>query len=241
LSETNPKKSKRIPMHNQQHGGDDGEGNWLVSYADMMTLLVGFFVILLSFSSVDAAKFKEAQKSVVEKFGGKIEDPFKDLYESLKKELDKLKLGDSVEIKKEDNGVSISFLGTVFFNLGSADVKGEAKDLLGKIIPIIKTQAQGFHILVEGHTDNVPISNGTTFRTNWELSSVRACRVLNSFESSGFDRNKLNAVGLADTKPAYPNANPDSSPNPVNQAKNRRVVIKILKGAEKVFGLESAL
>lgn len=232
-----PKKPKKYQPKHQPHPThvEDGEGSWLISYADLMTLLVGFFVILLSFSNVDAGKFKEAQKSVAEKFGGKVDEPFKEMYDKLKAELDKMKLGEGVEITKDEYGVSISFLGTVFFVFGSADVKPEAISLLQRIVPVIKEQAVGFNILVEGHTDNVPISNGTTFRTNWELSSVRACRVLDYFEAQGFGKKALTAVGFADSKPAYENMNPDGTPNSVNQSKNRRVVIKILKGAEKVF------
>lgn len=234
------KPTKKFLLDHKPHPAhsEEGEGNWLVSYADMMTLLVGFFVILMSFSTMDAAKFKEAQKSVSEKFGGELDQPYKELYEKIKAELDKANLGDAVEIKEADNGVSISFSGTVFFDLGSADVKPEANQILQKLVPVIKAQAQGFNVLVEGHTDDVPISNGVTYRTNWELSSVRACRVLDFFESFGFAKTMLNAVGLADTRPKVPNKNPDGTPNLANRAKNRRVVIKILKGAENIFFAE---
>ena len=234
---TGPNDHRKYSPPHQPHPAhvEEGEGNWLVSYADMMTLLVGFFVILLSFSNVDAGKFKEAQKSVADKFGGNVEEPLKEMFQKLKMEIDLSNLGEGVEITQDANGISISFLGTVFFNFGSADVKPEALKLLQRIIPVIKDQAVGFNILVEGHTDNVPISKSPIFRNNWELSSVRACRVLEYFETFGFKKSSLTAVGFADSKPAFSNMNSDGTPNTGNQSKNRRVVIKITRGTEKIF------
>ncbi len=219
--------------HGSGGGHEDGEGNWLVSYADMMTLLVGFFVILLSFSNVDQEKFELAKKSLTEKFGGNYQKPFDQLSKRIKEALDKAGLGDQFDIKTDDSGVTISFLGTVFFTTGSADFKPQAKVLLNSLIPLIKAETLDLDILIEGHTDDIPLVPGGVFRNNWELSSIRACRVLDYFSQGGFDDEKLKAIGYGDTRPLAPNRDDDDKPLPENQSQNRRVVIKLIPHGQK--------
>lgn len=212
--------------HGPAHA-EEGEGNWLVSYADMMTLLVGFFVILLSFAKVDEEKFDMIRKMSIE-FGGTYEVPFSDTAERLKKEMERLGKGEHFTIKQTARGIEISFKGTMFFDTGSAELKADATDLLGKIIPMIKSESIEFNVTVEGHTDDVPITT-TIYRNNWELSGARACRVLERFESSGFEKRRLLAVGYGETRPVVPNRDPSGVAIPANQSLNRRVVIKLIK------------
>lgn len=232
-NETHEKTSSKSPVislrdkHPPHEEG--GEGNWLVSYADMMTLLVGFFVILLSFSTIDEEKLDSARKELTKEFGGIYEVPFEEVSNRIKTEMNKMGVGDQVSVKQTSNGIDISFLGTVFFTTGSADLKNEAQQLLAKLIPIIRAENTKFNVLVEGHTDDVPIVGGLFFKNNWELSSIRACRVLNFFAESGFDKTTLTAVGFGETKPVAPNHDPSGAAIPKNQSQNRRVVIKLLK------------
>jgi chemotaxis protein MotB len=215
-----------------RHGGHEeegGEGNWLVSYADMMTLLVGFFVILMSFSTVDQEKFEKLKKETSKKFGGKYESPYSNVTERIRESLRKSGLGNQYSIKETEAGVEISFTGSVFFDTGSATLKPQGQLLLDKIIPIIRTETTDFNIIVEGHTDDIPISSNFQYRSNWELSSIRACRVLDAFEIGGFAKSRLMAVGYADARPLVPNRNEAGAAIPDNQAQNRRVVIKVLK------------
>jgi chemotaxis protein MotB len=214
------------------HPAEEGEGNWLVSYADMMTLLVGFFVILLSFSSVDEEKFEMIKQSATREFGGTYQTPYGNISDRIRNELDKLGLGKQFVITQTAAGVEISFLGTVFFETGSADLKPEGGVLLSKLIPIIKSDSGKFNITVEGYTDDVPISQGLQYRTNWELSSVRSCRVLQFFEDAGFQSEYLTAVGYGETRPIVPNRDGAGNAIPQNQAQNRRVVIKLVKRVE---------
>ena len=124
------------------HGGEEGgEGNWLVSYADMMTLLVGFFVILLSFSSVDQEKFDEARRAITQEFGGTYTVPYKELADKIKDAIKKMGIGDQLLLKVSDAGVEIAFRGTVLFESGSADLKEEATPILQHLIEAIKTDA----------------------------------------------------------------------------------------------------
>lgn len=224
--------------HAAQH--EEGEGNWLVSYADMMTLLVGFFVILLSFSKIDDGKFEQVKRAATAQFGGVYQLPYGEIVERIKAALEKLGMGDQFFIVQNDAGVTISFLGTVFFEFGSTELKSEAQALLAKLIPIIQEESREFDIVIEGHTDDVPIRPDSTLRTNWDLSSLRACRVLEVFEKRGFARSQLTAVGYADARPVVPNRDPAGNPIPANQSQNRRVVIRIMKDSGSLAGAEEA-
>jgi len=214
--------------HHEEEGGE----GWLVSYADMMTLLVGFFVILMSFSQVDEEKFEKVKQAAAQQFGGTYEVPYGDLADRVSDELKKLGLGGQFAIKNTPQGVEISFLGTVFFGLGSADVKEEANGLLKKVIPIISAESKDFEITVEGHTDDVPLvakNDSAAIQNNWELSSLRACRVLKFFENAGFKKESLTAVGYGDARPIVPNRDANGAGIEGNQSQNRRVVIRMLK------------
>ncbi len=208
---------------------EDGDGNWLVSYADMMTLLVGFFVILLSFSTVDQEKFEAAKKSVSKQFGGKYEEPYEEIASRVREALKKANVGDQIVVKTNEKGVEISFLGPLFFVTGSVDMKTEARNLLDTLIKAIKGEALDFNYVVEGHTDDVPLNSGGIYKNNWELSSIRACRVLDYFALSGFDKLHLTAIGYGDTRPLLPNRDDNGVPILANQSQNRRVIIKMIK------------
>lgn len=230
------KKHKQHHEHEEHgHGGGEhgGEENWLVSYADMMTLLVGFFVILLSFSQIDQEKFEEAKKSVSEKFGGNYETTFGEIADRIKEALDKAGKGDQFVIKSDDSGIEISFLGTAFFDSGSVEVKNEAIQLFDILIKEIKNEIANLNVLIEGHTDDVPLNGTGTIRNNWELSSIRACRVLDYFVTHGFDKLKMTAVGYGEARPLVPNRDQNGISIPINQSKNRRVIIKLSKAEVK--------
>lgn len=214
---------------------EHGEGNWLVSYADMMTLLVGFFVILLSFSTMDPEKFEEARKSITAEFGGTYQVPYSDLADRIREAIKKLGIGDQLIIKISDAGLEISFRGTVFFDTGSVDLKAEAKPVLDNLLQALNAEQNSLDITVEGHTDDVPIVHGKLYRNNWELSSLRACRVLESFINAGIPKDRLTAVGYGEARPLVPNRDASNESIPENQAQNRRVVIRAIRHAEPVI------
>jgi chemotaxis protein MotB len=214
---------------NASHAEEHSDGNWLVSYADMMTLLVGFFVLLLSFSTINEEKLEEVKKSITVEFGGTYEVPFGEIVDRIKNELNKIGLGDQFVIKQTDLGIDISFLGTVFFDTGSAVIKPAADLLLQKLGPIILSESGQFDIVIEGHTDDVPIGAGLPFKNNWELSSIRACRVLDTFTALGFASKRLTAVGYGETRPIAQNRDSSGNSLPQNQSQNRRVVIKLIR------------
>lgn len=208
---------------------DDGEGNWLVSYADMMTLLFGFFVMLTAFSKPDAGKLEKIIEATAQQMGKKYVNPYEDLSNELKGILEQSQLTDQVELKTTEDGIAIVSKGTLFFDSGSTNLKEMALDLTRKIAVALTERAanNSFQVTVEGHTDDVPIVS-KQFPSNWELSANRASTVVRLFESVGFKHSSLRPVGLADTEPVVPNRDSLGQPIPDNQSLNRRIVIRIL-------------
>jgi chemotaxis protein MotB len=189
----------------------------------MMTLIMGLFALLLASSKIDARKFELIKKETTLLFGGQYAVPYKTVSEDLKKVVLSAGLQDQVKFEQTEDGVAITFQGTMFFDSGVSNLKSSASELLNKLVPVIQARAKDSNILIEGHTDDVPIS-GERFPSNWELSSVRACAVLRLFLNAGFDPTRLRAIGMSDTKPVVPNN------DELSRAQNRRVVIRITKG-----------
>lgn len=214
------------------HTEDDGEGNWLVSYADMMTLLFGFFVMLSAFSVPDAGKMEALKRETAESMGGKYTKPFQELSDSVQKTLAEINLAKEVSVVETDDGVTIVSKGTLFFDSGSSELKPEASQLMEKIAGVLAVQAKDFRIFVEGHTDDSPIAT-KEFPSNWELSSIRAGKVVRLLEGKGIARKNLRPLGLADTEPISPNRDSNGTPIPANQAENRRIVIRVQKQLPK--------
>jgi chemotaxis protein MotB len=203
----------------EDHSGDE---IWLLSYADLVTLLLGFFALLLSFSTMDASKLEKVKQSATEVFGGEYKVPFEDLANKMKQAIAAEGMSNQVMFKQTEDGIEVSFRGALFFNSGAAQIKPQAAKLLSQVIPVIKEQAGRFGVVIEGHTDNIAVKSGP-YPTNWELSSVRACSVLRMFEEAGFDKKILQAIGWGDTKPITSNATPQG------RSQNRRVVVRIVK------------
>jgi chemotaxis protein MotB len=213
---------RRVVVHSE----DDGEGNWLVSYADMMTLLFGFFVIISAFSTPDAAKVEAMKQQTAESMGGKYTRPYEDLANAVKKTLSEVNLGEEISVQQTAEGVIVVSSGTVFFDSGSANLKPEAEKLMGNIATILAEKAKDFRIFIEGHTDDSPIVS-KQFPSNWELSAARASSVVRLLEGKGMLRTQLRPLGFADTEPLFPNRDPNGTVIAENQARNRRIVIKI--------------
>lgn len=207
---------------------EEGEGNWLVAYADMMTLLFGFFVILSAFSSPNAEKVEQLKKGTSESLGGKYVKPYQDLSSGLAKKLEAIDLDKEVAITETEQGVTLTSRGALFFDSGSAELKPIAQSLMTNVAEVLVEKAQGFRLVVEGHTDNSPIAS-RLYPSNWELSSARAATVVRLLEKKGISSSDLRPIGLADTESIAPNTDSRGMPIVANQAKNRRIVIKIIK------------
>lgn len=211
-------------------GESDGESNWLVSYADMMTLLCGFFIMLFSISKIDQKKYDSVKKSVAEQFHGKIEIENLELKKNLKEMIETKDLGKFVNIESIQGGVALIFQSTTFFESGSAELTPAAlqplKTFANEILSLEKKNQKKYRIQVEGHSDHRKISSAQ-FPSNWELSSGRAARVVRFLINEGFSGEKMTALGFADTKPIQIPRDLASEDDPAHE-RNRRVVIQIL-------------
>ncbi|OGR57695.1 MAG: hypothetical protein A2X34_00170 [Elusimicrobia bacterium GWC2_51_8] len=172
---------------------------WLINYADLMTELVCFFIILYALS---AALNKDMQKAQ------------QDIQEMIKQG----QMQGQVKMDKEGLRITLEEQGQVpFFESGRAEITEEMRLKLDKIAPVLKNLSGKHDIIVEGHTDNIPIRT-RQFATNWELSTARATSVVRGFLDLGFPPKRMAAIGYGEFHPAVVNNTEE------NRRKNRRVV-----------------
>jgi chemotaxis protein MotB len=228
----------------KQHAHANHE-RWLVSYADFITLLFAFFVVLYSSSQVDNKKIAQVSAAIQGGFqqlgafaggqGGPSLGPAnqaprilpevapaalpihdgaggngffgppdvkklkRDLEEALGEEIQK----HEIEMRVTPEGLVVSLREVGFFKSGDATLLTGGQDTLGRIAKILNMQ--GFHIRVEGHTDNIPIHN-RKFKSNWELSTTRATEVVSVLiEKYGFDPSQVSAAGYSQYRPIASN------------------------------------
>lgn len=215
---------------------------WLLTYSDLITLLMVFFVIMYALSSVNEKKFEAMSISLANAMGGgqsvfdnpgatfvpgisDAETIETDDLERIRKELqayiDEHGLNDKVSVNIEDRGVVLSFQDVALFPLGSAELTANARVLINQIGQILLSTTQ--FIRVEGHTDNLPI-NTREFPSNWELSSARANSVLQQLiRELNFPQYRLSATGYGEFRPRAANDSME------NRQRNRRVDIVVLK------------
>lgn len=235
----NPKKDNIIKLPTESSSIDDmsdayegkkkveeGEGPWLVSYADLMTLLMGFFALISSMSTPDTKKFEKVREAAVSVFGGTLEQPYKTLASDLEKFIRENHLEQQIQLKTTIDGIEMTFVGTLFFDSGDFRVKEDAAELMQKLALVIKEKPNSYRALIEGHTDSAPIKH-PIIGSNWELSGLRASRIAQIFEANGFDKSTLTIIGWGENKPLF--AEKDKAGNVLidNMAKNRRVVIRV--------------
>ncbi len=260
---------------NNHHEEPEKENNerWLLTYSDLITLLLAFFIILYSMANVDKEKFKRLMESLGSQFGaggnagagqtsglsnetgaGGASITFPpldgvdlgitvspgatpngvgnaieiDKMEQVKGEVEDMlnaaNLGNEVKVSLTEQGLEISINAEVLFDIGSAMLKPKYTTTVGKITNVL-SKLKGNQIIVEGHTDNVPIKT-YQFPSNWYLSTARAICVLDLImKNHELDPNKLSVQGYGDSRPIASNSTPEG------RAKNRRVNIIILKDA----------
>jgi chemotaxis protein MotB len=124
---------------------------------------------------------------------------------------------------------TVQISSNAFFSPGSATLSGPGRSVLREVAANLKSaRFYGYQITVEGHTDDEPVSSGA-FPSNWELSTARAAAVVRAFIDSGIPAFRLRAAGYADTFPTVPNRDASGRAIRDNQARNRRVVIRLDK------------
>ena len=233
-------------MAKKKHEEHENHERWLVSYADFITLLFAFFVVMYSVSSVNEGKFRTVSDSIKAALNpivspANVAVPFtigqnkavtvnptidtvkepavrrlREIMRSLKNEMQL----DIIQMKELTNGdIVLTLPDTVLFRAGEAVLRPEARPFIQAISDVLIDLDR--HVRVEGHTDSVPIST-VQFPSNWELSATRAVTVVRTLsEQYGLQGDHLTAVGHADSRPLADNLTPE------NRAKNRRVEIVV--------------
>lgn len=224
---------------------------WMVTFSDLITLMFTFFVLLLSLCSLEAGKIQQMESAASDAIGaleaGKYSEVATQVIMSSKKKIDeealksenlfkqfsglKMKALDvnmtgNMEFAQLERGYSMVVRDDLLFSAGRDELKPEGIPVLREIAVSLKEF--GGKVLVEGHTDDLPVSTGR-FPSNWELSTARAVTIARYFvEKAEVDPEIVSAVGYGDSKPKVSNDTPE------NRGKNRRVEIILVP--EIIFG-----
>tara|TARA_Y100000590_G_scaffold461258_1_gene622419 strand:+ start:514 stop:1236 length:723 start_codon:yes stop_codon:yes gene_type:complete len=178
------------------------EQPWLLTYADMMTLLFAFFVLLFSMSSPDPVKMSQMQDAMGESSSLKSANEIKEEFEQI---IEELNLNKSTNIVSDPRGVSIEMDGDICFQSGRTNIQSPLKKILNKAADTILSNKDDFRmVIIEGHTDSdkIPEKLRNKFPTNWELSAARASNVVNYLIGEGVNSGRMQASGYADRWPA---------------------------------------
>lgn len=256
---------------------EENRDRWLVSYADFITLLFAFFVVMYSISSVNEGKYRVLSETlnlvfgeqtppkhppdsagsppvlavdevlhapVVEPREPEVRDPTQErlrqeairalqkaasqqrVYDELAISLQQWTDRGLVDVRMNGDRIEVDMKARLLFSTGDAHLSDAARDALAQVANSLVTIPNP--VQVEGHTDNVPISNAV-YRSNWELSAARAASVVQFLQSQGVDPKRLAAVGRGEYHPIADN---DSESG---RAQNRRVTLLILGAEQEIF------
>ncbi|MEK9671277.1 MAG: flagellar motor protein MotB [Rhodospirillaceae bacterium] len=203
--------------------------DWMTTYADAITLLMCFFVMMLTFAEYNMPAFEEAAAAIKDKIGGSdTASPTEKLKIDVEDVVFQMQADQAVKVTKDSKGVVIELASNAFYKPGTAELNEAAIPALEKIAKTIAAPRYAtYNITIEGHTDDEPIKT-QMFPSNWELSTARAARVVRFFAEGDFVAPlKLSAAGFADQKPKVPNRDAEGNPIPENRATNRRTTLRI--------------
>ncbi|WP_346937707.1 OmpA family protein [uncultured Clostridium sp.] len=227
---------------------------WLATYADTVTLLLTFFVLLYSLSTVDSQKLQQIAAAMQSAFSGKAdksilefnsssgdvpivgkpqitvenaqENENLEILEDVLTYVKENDLENDVQIYEDEKGLNIQMKDSVLFDTGKAELRPDSKNVLDKVSDLIGKVDN--KIIIEGHTDNLPI-NTPAMPNNWHLSSERALSVLDYFldNNKGLNPKRFSAQGCGEYKPIAPNDTNEG------RAKNRRVNIIVVTNVKE--------
>jgi chemotaxis protein MotB len=221
---------KKLALPPTEEGGE----LWLVSYADLMTLVACFFILMVAFANFEPQTFAEKSKEISKHFNKDKDQGSLSRLEKLQEEMAMHpELKAATKITVNDDNMVISFSGSALFDPGSVELRPEIIPVLDSMIDIIKTKDANYRILAEGHTDSSPTPLNSPLKNNWALSGARAATVIERFERFGFIPTNMVSIGLADTQPLISDVDEKGNLIKENMRMNRRVVIKVLQPVHK--------
>jgi len=229
------------PKRRNLDTGRENTERWLLTYADLITLLLAFFILMYSMSRVDAKKFGQVTGALngilrgtpaqpldasFNSAAGRDADssPLRSLEQAIERRLQLDGLADRITTIRDNRGLVIRIMESAAFDPGSADLKPQMYDVL-KVLAHELGEIPN-RVRIEGHSDNTPIATAR-YPSNWELSTARATGVVRYLiERLGVDPERISALGYAEYRPVASNATPQG------RARNRRVDIIILNDTQ---------
>jgi len=181
---------------------------WIVSYSDFMTIMMIFFLMCFAHRVWAKKVFFEDKKIRQER-------ALRESQAAMIQRLDRLA---SIEVQAER--IDIHLPDSLLFDGGKSDLRTGAKILLAQIAPDMKSFSG--ELVVEGHTDDVPLGPRSRYKSNWELSVARAFSVIKFLEEEGVPAARMSARGFGEFRPRAPNISPE------NRADNRRIEIILM-------------
>ncbi len=195
---------------------------WMLIYSDMTTNLTLFFMLAFAITRIEKNLADDIGKILKSKITGTQAIAVSEIAKAKEKDLIyKLNSGilkGNAEFEIKEREIKLTLKEPMLFEVGSADVLPASRVSLSKIASILKDITNT--IVVEGHTDNLPMRRGT----NWELSLARAVNIVDYFVNvEALKKNKFMIIGYGEYKPVVPNDTPE------NRARNRRIEINIVR------------
>lgn len=237
-----------LGMDSADDGGGGGD-DWLTTYADAITLLLAFFVMILGTATLDKAKYEEMRRSVQGAINHEAIAPQKTeeapvapevvLSDTVKAMIVDRGIASHVEVSVANDVLNIEFSALGMFSPGRAELREDRaffENLRDVAFAIRDFQAESdnsaagksVYIDIEGHSDNQPLRGSPRFRSNWELSGARAASIVRHLLMSKIvPPGQIRAISLADTHPKVPYDVSDAVSLEAVRAQNRRVVMKV--------------
>ncbi len=225
---------------------EEESADWLATFSDMVTLLLVFFVLLLSMSTVEEVKFLSVSGSLRDAFGGidqqvititgstnstmehtsitvldlerirrEILKSQENTFDAIRSYLVKKSIEGKVGAVLDEGTINLTIGDGILFEEGKDTLSPEAEEVLIPLLDIIKAN-RDMTVSIKGYTDSEEVT-GENYKDYWELSALRAVNILRWLIDNGINPLRLNATGMGDLNPRFPNDTPE------NRAKNRRV------------------
>ena len=207
-------------MERRVRGHEDG---WLLSYADLITNLLLFFVVLLTAAQLSKGRMQQIAKSIS---GEESPQSLSAIRKEIDAEIARRQLQEMVRTTEKDDGLELSLNSGLVFDSGKANIRKELEETVASMLQLLTPYSGKYLFAVEGHSDSIPIAGGGAFATNWELSSARAIVVRQRLENVGVPRERVRVEGYADTKPLSEEELAGIAGDE-RLARHRRVVVRI--------------
>ena len=196
------------------------EDNWLISYVDLLTNLLAFFVLLFAVSVVHSYRFELVSKA----FSSNKRVGVTELRRRIEELITSENLQADLETDVDGNGLAVQLKNNfMFFSSGSAELSTDGGRVLDALGEMLQSLQYHYDVVVEGHTDDVPIHT-SEFESNWELSAKRSVNVVRRLIDIGVSRDRISAQAFADTRPAPRRGDLDEL---ACRAQDRRVVVRV--------------